>query len=281
MLRFLGGTLAFAIVAVLVLFVGYVTMNLEELKTQVPRLDGSKPESPVNRAADDAMGYAREVAKPAPAAPGSATYVLSADPPAGVDAQPGRWCAPAVIGLRVDPTAVVAAGSTVAIERDRWRSAAAAWTRASGGAYRFEFRGTGDYPVTNEAGAGLPIDPQALPEGEIAITYASARRSPDKVPGYVYGELGDALGFAGPGPISWSTGPEQGEITTGIVVLDAQNAVADPHAVPTPYLHELGHALGLGHVTDDHQVMDVDSSMTELGNGDRTGIRRLAALRCS
>lgn len=281
MVAFFGGTLALAIVTVLVLFVGYAMTNLEELKTQVPRLDGTKAESPVNQAADDAVGYARDAAKPAPAVPGASTHVLSADPPAGVDAEPGHWCAPAVIGMRMDPTAVVAAGSTVAIERERWRSAAAAWTRASGGAYRFEYRGTADYPVTAQSPEGFPIDPRVVPEGEIAITYASARRSPDQVEGYVHGELGDTLGFAGPGPISWSTGPQQGEITTGIIVLDAQDAVADPHSVPTPYLHELGHALGLGHVTDDHQVMDVDSSMTVLGNGDRTGVRRLAALRCA
>lgn len=275
----LGGTLAAGIVAGLVVFAGYASTNLEELKATMPRLGDTPRPSTVDRAADGAVGFARKMAEPAPAAPGAATYVLSAQPPAGVDAAAGRWCAPAVIGYRIDPTAARAAGSTLATERQRWRSATAAWTRASGGAYRFEYRGTASYPVDRTA--GYPLDPETVPDAEIAITYATAPGSEVQVPGYVHSGLGDTLGFAGVGPVPWSSGPDQGEVDTGMVVLDAADAVADPHAVPTPYLHELGHALGLGHVADGRQVMDADASATVLGNGDRTGIRRLAALTCS
>lgn len=46
-------------------------------------------------------------------------------------------------------------------------------------------------------------------------------------------------------------------------------------------LHELGHVLGLDHVEDRSQIMHAESTVTELGDGDRAGLARLGAGRCA
>lgn len=279
-LRLLGGLLAFVLTVTLAAGVGYAITHLEELKAQVPRLDGQDVKSPVDQATDDAVAYAGEVNKPRQSDGNGPGYELSAAPPVGVDAPHARWCPDQVIGYRIDATAARAAGSTLAKERARWRGAFQAWREASGGRYRFAYRGSAKYPVQQNP-ESFPIDPVAVPEGEIAITYAFAPGDERMLPGYAHRQLEPALGFAGIGPVDWRPGPFQALITRGMVVMDAGDSAADPHAVPVPYIHETGHALGLGHVEDSGQMMAADAGSTSVINdGDRAGLARLVRLGC-
>lgn len=282
--RIIGGALAGILIGAVCYGLYFGMANFTELRGTVPTLSGlTDDESRLRAAADSAVGYAEQFDRAPSSNHVGRGFRFSAPAPAGVDADPGHWCAGQVIGYRIDYTGALLAGSTRAKEQLRWSQAFSQWSQASGGRYLFEYRGPAEYPLTDAATTeSYPIDPQAVPRGEIAISYGvPPQRSAAKWDEYRHPTLSDTLGFAGLGPISWSSGTAQSRVTTAMIVLDALDSEADPRALPTPYIHEAGHALGLAHVPDPGQMMyDTAGSESEIADGDRNGIGRLAAMSC-
>jgi hypothetical protein len=96
---------------------------------------------------------------------------------------------------------------------------------------------------------------------------------------------GPTIGHASP---DWGTLGGRGHWVTGQVVLEAdyftqmdEDGRGDVAA--TVVLHELGHLLGLDHVSDPGEVMYPNNGfeLTRLGPGDRAGLAALGAGRCS
>ena len=285
--RWIGSALALILTLALVLGMVYAFANLEQLKSDVAAWQsgqvGDAEELALDRAADNAIGYAEDLAVPPPTDGVGRGYRFSHPAPAGVESPPAHWCAARDIGYRIDFSGAVTAGSTPAKEKARWQQAFAEWTEASGGRYTFQYRGSADYPLIDATTIGYPIAPERVPEGEIAISYGVPPA--DKQPrweDYRHPALSDALGIGGVGPIDWASGPDQGVLTRGMIVLDALDSELDPRSVPVPYTHEAGHALGLSHVADPGQIMyDAPVPTSIINNGDRAGITRLASLPCS
>ncbi len=283
-----GGTLAALLCLGLVAGLGYAFTNFEDLQQRATALKAGVDQetvatSELDQAADNAIGYADEVAASSPPDDGSGPgYTFSHPAPVGADIPAAHWCGGRTIGYRIDFTGAEAAGSTREKEIDRWEQAFAVWSQASGGRYTFSYRGPADYPVVRTGAGRYPVDPATVPSGEIAITYAvPMTESGARWDGYRHPDLAEALGIGGVGPVDWAPGPQQGVISQGTILLDALDSELDPRAMPVPYRHEIGHALGLGHVTDPAQLMyHTADSDSQIGPGDRSGIRRLAALPC-
>ncbi len=282
--RALGNVIAVIVTLAVAAAGAYGMVNFEELKGQVYSFDAAvDEETALRQAADDAVGFAEQYARPPESNGVGKGYRFSAPAPTGIDADPGHWCGGTVIGYRIDFTGAVRAGSDRDKEIERWRSAFAQWTAASGGRYQFEYRGEADYPLVDARTQTYPIDPELVPDGEIAISYGVPPEIDEpQWQGYRHPGLTETLGFAGLGPIEWSSGPGQSRVTKAMIVMDALDSQADPRRVPTPYPHEAGHALGLSHVPDPGQLMyDTAGATTEMNDGDRAGITRLAMLPCN
>jgi hypothetical protein len=95
----------------------------------------------------------------------------------------------------------------------------------------------------------------------------------------------DVAGEAGSAPVSVDGGPMT--FVSGVVDLDAAafaQFLADPDGVPVAraiVLHELGHLIGLGHVSDARQLMYPETSgALDFAAGDLTGLARLGAGPC-
>lgn len=281
--RLVGNLVALTATVAIAGAAAYGMVNFEELKDQVNSLDAAvDQETALRQAADDAVGFAEQYGQPPESNEVGKGYRFSAPAPDGIQADPGHWCGGTVIGYRIDFTGALLAGSDRAKETERWRSALAQWTAASGGRYVFEYRGEASYPLVGARTQTYPIDPEIVPEGEIAISYGVPSEVDDpRWQDYRHPGLTETLGFAGLGPIEWSTGPDQSRVTKAMIVMDALDSQADPRSVPTPYPHEAGHALGLSHVPDPGQLMyDTAGSTSEMNDGDRAGIMRLATLPC-
>ena len=276
-----AAVLAAVLVVALICALAYALPRIEELKSQVPRLDGRSIPDPTSAAAQSAIDFARDVGR-APRSNGQGPgFAFNSLPPDGVAGSPGHWCAGDRIGYRIDFTAALRAGSSIEREQYRWRKAFDAWTQASGGLYRFEYRGTADYPVVSSAMGDSPIDLYEVPVGEIALTYAIGDDRGGAVwPSYTHAALSDALGVGGVQRVTWDSA-DPGLIRRGMVVLDAVDVSNDPQDLPTPYVHELGHALGLAHVNDPGQMMAAHAGpKARIAAGDAEGIGRLAAAGC-
>jgi hypothetical protein len=97
---------------------------------------------------------------------------------------------------------------------------------------------------------------------------------------------GDVVGQAGSAAVSLGDGPRV--YVTGTVALDAPQItpVLDRRSgravVEAIVLHELGHLVGLAHVDDSGELMypEVQTGLTELADGDLTGLSRLGAGPC-
>lgn len=108
------------------------------------------------------------------------------------------------------------------------------------------------------------------PEGEIIVTYTSAA--------HVH-SLSDSADAAGVTSTQWNA--HTGEILNALVLIDARRESVAPHTGKgfTMLLHELGHAVGLGHsLLGSDEVMDpvtAEGDRGILGAGDRYALGRI------
>jgi hypothetical protein len=286
--RFMGMGLALATTVLLAAAVAIVGPNVEEWRGVLPTLDGLGYADSNDIRAADAMGWADKQ----DVVPGHATkwtgrsgrsYSFLA-PATGAALWPGHWCASSTIGFRIDLTGARLAGLNPETERRRWHAALASWQEASKGRYRFEYRGEAKFPlVMNSSVEDMKISDHRLKQGEIAITYAtSGSSSHPRWTDYLHPGLGSSLGFGGIGPVNWGAGVSgSGLISSGTIILDAHDVSDLDGRLPTVYVHESGHALGLGHVKNSDQMMYGNApASAQIGKGDRRGIQKLAAAGC-
>jgi hypothetical protein len=102
-----------------------------------------------------------------------------------------------------------------------------------------------------------------------------------------FGELsGPVIGLAGSEPVS--ADDEQLALVSGQVVLDADQlgevlALSGGRAIALATItHELGHLVGLAHVSDQRQLMYPSARplVANFGRGDLTGLAALGLGRC-
>lgn len=128
--------------------------------------------------------------------------------------------------------------------------------------------------------------------GSTALPYARGRSTLDQVPGHgltvawatpktVPGLAGNVVGLGGPG-VSYHRIGTEWQIDSGAVVIDKTarltTAKVDGPSLRSLLLHELGHAMGLGHSPSKKDVMYEGLgpwSRPHLGPGDRAGLRDL------
>jgi hypothetical protein len=199
---------------------------------------------------------------------------------------PGRWCPGGRIKYTVDFSQALAAGLDQAAELNRWRDVFRDWNTASKGAYRFRY--AGEKPLgTSDSGGERQVDIDAIDVNTIGVTY-------------VYGGASDANGqrdYISPAVAGRTTGNGGIQVVSrgaadaaalvgerGFVMIDAVDVLAlAPNVLRrTLYRHEVGHALGLGHVDRPESLMHgtLSQSRPDLTRGDVAGIQKLAAMPC-
>ncbi|MEV6021215.1 MULTISPECIES: matrixin family metalloprotease [unclassified Streptomyces] len=203
-------------------------------------------------------------------------------------------CTPII--WKADFTALNKRGGNATAELTRLKSAFSALSAASG--YQFTYKGTavaadGEDKHGSHTGEGPSGMFKAATGADITVSYSSTH-----VTGYNWKELANSstigLGGVSAMPSYTTNGEVAGRHMDGFAVLDADFVHANEVA-PDPtrskgvdeskalYLHELGHALGLDHITDRYQIMhpglqkDVPA---RLGAGDIAGLKKLAAQPC-
>jgi hypothetical protein len=243
--------------------------------------------------AQGSTGAATHTAGPVdrPAKPGkkpSMGKATSWKPVDGTKANPARWdrCTPIV--WKADFSTVVRQHAKAAPELARWRAAFAAIAAETG--YTFRYGGTGVYRIRDKEATG------AERGVDIVISYGTSRdRQGYREPTFT-GHYG-IWGWGG-SESTWDQpvrgGGEANRLGNGSVIINAI-AVAmeqDPRTrerhtstdlLRSLYLHEMGHAMNLQHVTDRLQMMyaNVQSRVpSRYGAGDRAGLRNMGRRPC-
>jgi hypothetical protein len=199
-----------------------------------------------------------------------------------------RWdrCEP--IRVTGDFTRVTAAGLTAAGERARWRDVLAKAAAASGYTLLWVDSAPGRGTITGDGNiTGIRRQTGAYAPGaahaDIVVTYGSATD-----PGAYHAPTlgGGVLGYGGPRWRQFSS-PTRNRAFAAQVILDYADIKAlglGPGSLTDLYLHEFGHAMGLGHMADPTQIMNatlVEQPLINYRRGDRTGLRQLAAQPCT
>ena len=210
---------------------------------------------------------------------------------ASTKANPSRWdtCTPVV--WRVDFTGLTHQHGRPALEVDRLRSAFATIGQESG--VRFVYGGRARLHPSADGSGGVDTSPGT----DIAISYAAQRdRSGYRSPLFTgtYGVLG--VGGAWSRRAATVGGTTGFRRSTGSLLMNAlytvhyQNprAARREHAAGDPlrsvYLHELGHVMGLDHVTHDRMQIMYPQLQRDVpdrfGAGDLAGLHRMRTLPC-
>lgn len=199
---------------------------------------------------------------------------------------PGRWCGNQTINYTIDFSQALAVGLDPARELDRWQEIFGEWARASNGGY--SFRNVGEKPLGTIAADGKHgIDIETIDPNTIGVTYvygsaADAKGHPDYLASSVSGRT---TGNGGMQVVTRGTQDASALVgERGFVMIDSVDALdMDPDGLrSTLYRHELGHALGLGHVGRPESLMHGTLSVSRPGltRADVAGIRELAAMPC-
>lgn len=217
-----------------------------------PRAAGSDPERPLAGSA-------------------STSYVFDTT---GTRTPGETWNRCAVITWALDLSLVKKHGMSVATETKRVNAALTQVAKYTG--YRFSYVGTFKATIRRDDITGT--------NAALRIVYASG----DKRDGRLYEPVLAHDGAAGWGGFrTWGQGGSPPRVVGGRVEINTQWAARkvrlhDSTKVTNTLLHELGHAMTLGHVTDQRQAMyPISRPMPTYGPGDIAGLRRLAQAPCA
>ena len=207
----------------------------------------SPPSSPVS---DTVVPPSTTTPPPTPSTSGDFARITTRD---GV---PVRWNPCSTITFKIDP------GPATDDDIDAFFDALAVVEQAT--ALDFVFAGTYAATYQQQSPPNEDLWRPSLPAGaEVGITFTDETVVP---------AFDDALlGFAIP---SWFS---SGEIVQGTVTIDVTPfGGADPYPI---WLHELGHLVGLAHVSSEGELMQpvLDGSLTGFGPGDREGLWNVGA----
>ncbi|MEZ5184496.1 MAG: matrixin family metalloprotease [Candidatus Nanopelagicales bacterium] len=242
------------------------------------------------------------IANPVVVAVAAAAAATLAIPPAAADGpgykyfksrgsakKPGAYWNPcAVVTYGIDYTYAQRVGMRKRWERQRWQSAIAEVSQTLGVTFRYQgavkTKSVRAHPRTSS-----PVD--------VVITFGNAKARGKY--GYRKVLKGQIAGYT---RIRWRGTSRKGRyrITSANIVIDAKQVSRftdvwqsapdirparerTPDLLRTLYIHEFGHAVGLDHVRDKHQIMypQLQSDRPDtLGSGDRKGLRRMGQQPC-
>lgn len=254
-------TLGIAVVACL--YFAPALLDRVVLPLAAPYLPGAKVPPPGYEAAPSPLGTP-------PASTGSTAFVLQESPKAGQDLVAYDPCRPVHYVVRPDNAP---AGGDILI-----REAVAGASQASG--LQFVYDGPTTEAPSDDRQAFQP-DRYGKRWAPVLIAWSTPAETP--------GLAGDVAGLGG-SSYAQATGQPLVPLVlaAGQVSLDAPDlaniAAARPDgaaAVRAVIMHELGHVLGLDHVSDPAQLMSAENrGVMDFAEGDRAGLALLGAGPC-